>query len=458
MNIELNKLFAARRNSMAFHKRHGVKGIDEIKLHKLSWPDLNAIQNEAAKEARAMLDKAGKLTDPDEMNSLTDAHDAFMHLFEASDWEKDQRNKLGSREPREHGGPWNRPSFDVAETGPGGAFSEDDAERSIALAPEQRFSTWAQAKGGSDELRGLSVGNYLRSMILGGKTDLERRALSEGSDSAGGYTVPDVLSADLIDLARAGSVCIKAGAMSVPLTSDNNNWAKVLSDPVPAWRLEAGDVAESDPTFGRVQMIPRSLAVRTKLSAELMEDSLNLAQELPRILAAAMAVELDRVALLGTGTAPQPRGIANTVGIGTHAVNAQISGFGDLSRARTAILTANQIPSAFIMHPRDEGSYTDLTATDGQPLAMPRALSQIPMLTTTSIPVDGGTGDDESTIFAGDFRRMIIGIRSDIRVEVVRASSYVSNLQYDMVAHMRADIAVTHANAFFTLTGVGRAA
>jgi HK97 family phage major capsid protein len=110
------------------------------------------------------------------------------------------------------------------------------------------------------------------------------------------------------------------------------------------------------------------------------------------------------------------------------------------------------------MHPRDEGSYTDLTATDGQPLNMPRALSMIPMLTTTSIPVNGGTGTDESTIFAGDFRRLIIGIRSDIRVEVIKSASYVTNLQYDLVAHMRADIAVTHANAFFTLTGVGRAA
>jgi len=78
-------------------------------------------------------------------------------------------------------------------------------------------------------------------------------------------------------------------------------------------------MAESDPTFGLVQLIPRSQAVQVKVSVELLEETLNLGSELPRALAAAMAVEMDRVALIGTGIAPQPRGIAATVGIGTLA-------------------------------------------------------------------------------------------------------------------------------------------
>ena len=344
---------------------------------------------------------------------------------------------------------------------PAGVVRSDGFEGDVvfALTPEQRFTTWAQAKSGGEEYRGLSVGQYLRSMVIGGKTDMERRALSEGSDSAGGYTVPDILSATLIDLARAQSVVMQAGAQTVPLTSDTNNFAKLLTDPVPAWRAEGGSVAESDPTFGLVQMIPRSLAVQTKLSVELMEDSLNLTTELPRVLAAAMAVELDRVALLGTGTAPQPCGIANTSGIGTVAQDALIASYANLSRARTAILTANTGPvSAFIMHPRDEGSFADLVDSNGNPLGMHPNIANIPMLTTTSIPINGGTGTDESTIIAGNFSRLMVGIRSDIRVEVLKTSAYASNLQYTLLAHMRADVAVTHPGAFYTITGVGQAA
>ena len=348
----------------------------------------------------------------------------------------------------------NRPGFDAADT------SETTAtEPNPALKPEQRMTAWAQARHhGADELRGLGLGQYLRSMIIGGKSDLERRALSEGSDSAGGYTVPDFLSAQLIDLARARSVCIAAGAQTVPLSSDQNRIAKLLTDPIPAWRNEGGAVAESDPTFGPIDLTPRSLAVQTLISAELLEDTLNLAVELPRVMAAAMAVELDRVALIGSGVAPEPRGIANTSGIGTFAQDATIASYANLSRARTGILSANHMPTAYVMSPRDEGTFTDLTDGDGQPLMAPRAVADIPMLTTTSLPIDGGTGDDESTIVAGDFTRLLLGIRSDIRVEILKTSTYASNLQYCLLAHMRADVAVTHPGAFYTLTGVGRAA
>lgn len=453
-----NKALAARKHALAFHTRHGIKSIAEIKPHTLTWADLNAVEKDARKEASAMLDRTPASTD-EQRASLESAVDGFSDLLEAIRAEKDERSITGSKEPRAESATEaqraKRPGYDVGEVRQG---DEGTADTVYALAPEQRFTTWAQARSSSDDFRGLSVGQYLRSMVIGGKTEAERRALSAGSDSAGGYTVPDILSATLIDLARAQSVVMRAGAQTVPLTSDTNNIAKLVSDPVPGWRAEAGAVAESDPTFGLVQLIPRSLAVQTKVSVELMEDSLNLATELPRVLAAAMAVELDRVALLGSGTAPEPRGIAATVGIGTLAQNALIASYANLSRARTAILTANQVPTAFIMHPRDEGSFTDLIDSEGNPLGMHPNIANIPMLTTTSIPVDGGAGNDESTIIAGDFRRLMVGIRSDIRVEVLKTSTYASNLQYTLLAHMRADVAVTHPGAFYTLTGVGRAA
>lgn len=455
MYIEQTNLIAARKYAMDFHRRNGIKDLSEIRAHKKTWAELCNLETEIKREARSLLDKCdGK---PDDVASVEPALDAFTALLDAVTTEKDIRTEIGSKGARATGdNPMitsKRPGYDTADT------AEENRETAYAMAPEERFTTWAQARSSGEDLRGLSVGQYLRSMIVGGKTDVERRALSEGSDSSGGYTVPDVLSSTLIDLARANSVAIRAGAQSIPLTSDSNSIAKLASDPTPAWRAEAGTVATSDPTFDRIQLTPRSLAVQTLVSAELMEDSLNLVTELPRILAAAMALELDRVALLGSGTAPEPRGVANTVGIGTYAQNAPSTSYGNLSRARTGILTANCGPvSAFIMHPRDEGEFTEMSDGQGQPLQMHPNITNVPWLTTTAIPVNGGTGTDESTIFAGNFSRLLIGIRSDIRVEVLKTSAYASNLQYTLLAHMRADVAVTHPGAFYTLTGVGRAA
>jgi HK97 family phage major capsid protein len=146
------------------------------------------------------------------------------------------------------------------------------------------------------------------------------------------------------------------------------------------------------------------------------------------------------------------------VGIGTFAQNGLVAGYGNLSRARTAILSANAGPvSAYIMHPRDEGSFVDLVDGSGQPLNPPQAVGNIPMLTTTSIPINGGAGTDESTIIAGNFAHLLLGIRHDLRIELLR-ETFAETLQYGLIAHMRADVVVQHASAFYTLTGVGREA
>ena len=323
----------------------------------------------------------------------------------------------------------------------------------FALRSSERMADWAEART-PNEYPGLTLGKYLRCMVTGAKTEIERRALAEGTDSAGGFTVPTVLSAQLIDLLRAASVVNAAGAQTVPLTSDKNNIAALASDPVPAWRVENAAVAESDPTFRNVPMEPKSLAVLTKASFEVMQDSLNMERELPRIMATALAKELDRVALLGSGVAPEPTGIANQPGIGTSALAGVLANYAPLVSARTGILTANAGPvSAMIMHPRDEGTLAGLVDSTGQPLMAPTQLSQIPMLTTTAIPTDGGAGSDESTIFAGNFEHLMIGLRSSIRIELLR-ERFAENLQYGFLAHMRADIAIQHAGAFYTVTAV----
>jgi len=458
------KATAARKETLNFHRRHSIKSINDFEPHKMEWSDLTKVAKEGMAASRSALEAVNDGTSEDRRKSVEYTVDAFLALADALEIEKDTRTKEGSREPRSEALSKTqrdkRPDLPTGIVHSDGSHGDLPATTDIALRSDQSFRSWAQARAEVPEhIRGMNAGQFLRAMVVNDKTDAERRALAEATDSAGGYTVPDILSSELIDKARANSVVMQAGARTVPLTSDSNTIAKVLTDPTPAWRAEAGAVANSDGTFGAVVLTPRSLAVAVDISAELMADSLNLATALPQILAAAMAQELDRVALIGSGTAPEPQGVVGTSGIGTFAQDAEIASYANLSKARTGILTANRGPvSAYIMHPRDEGSFVDLAATDGQPLMAPTAVSSIPMLTTTQIPVNGGTGTDESTIIAGNFSHLLVGIRSNIQVELFKGPKYISNLQYTMIAHMRADIAVEDPAAFYTLTGVGQAA
>lgn len=456
MNFPDYKQVAACRKhaqSLCHSLRKFGQDVESFSANELRWQDLCAVEKEAKHLAKSLTDR---ITDemPDERASeIEAAYDLLIEIASECATDKDARTARNDRSPWAGVDLSKRPTFEARTANASDLEHDATDQRDWCLEPQQRMRTFAQARG-SDDLRGMTAGQFLRATVIGAQNEVERRALAEGTDSAGGYTVPEILSSELIDALRAESVVVQAGARTVPLTSNKMSIAKLASDPVPAWRVENAAVNESDPTFTQVVFEPKSLAVMTKVSFELMDDSLNIATELPRILSTALAQEMDRVCLFGSGTAPEPEGIANMSGISTAAHDAALANYQPLISGRTSLLTANVgEPTAVIMHPRDEGTLAGLVDSTGQPLVAPSAVAGVRMLTTTKIPVDGGTGSNESTIFMGNFRRLMIGMRQGIRVEVLK-ERYADTLQYALVAHMRMDLQAEHEAAFHTITGV----
>src|SRR5262249_35818796 len=153
----------------------------------------------------------------------------------------------------------------------------------------------------------FGFGDFIKALVMPSGNPEIQAALSEsGGIAAGDVTVPTYLLPELIDLMRAKTVCIQAGALTVPLETENTDIARIAADPLPAWRSESGAVAVADPTFERVRFNPKSLAVLVKTSFELLEDSVNLNQAIQQAFAGAFAVELDRGVRFGTGVAPRP--------------------------------------------------------------------------------------------------------------------------------------------------------
>jgi HK97 family phage major capsid protein len=331
-----------------------------------------------------------------------------------------------------------------------------DGKAVPVLAPEHKMGAIYAAPA---EHKGLTVGGMLRAMVLGARNDIERKALSEGTDSAGGYSVPVHIAAQVIDLLRARSHIFSAGARTVPLHTEKTNIVKVASDPVAAWRLENASVATSDPTFASVSFQARSLAVLVKVSRELIEDSINIEQALTMALASALGGELDRVALIGSGTAPEPRGLVNTSGIGSVSMGtngAAITSYANLLTAAQTISDANAMePTAAIMAPRTRFALAGLADTTGQPLRRPDVLERLKFLATTRLPVDEtqGTAENASTLVMGDFAQLMVGVRSSLRIEVLR-ELFAENHQYGFVAHLRADVAVAQPGAFAKIVGI----
>jgi HK97 family phage major capsid protein len=306
--------------------------------------------------------------------------------------------------------------------------------------------------------------DFLRAVAGQKSSPWAQRALSIGTDSAGGWTVPTALLPGLLDALFAQSSMLAAGTRLVPLDdgAKTHSIAAINALPNAAWRLEAGAVAESDPVFRAITLTPRSLSFRFKVSRELLADSANFDNAaIARVMAQAFGVAMDLAGLRGSGTAPTPRGILNVAGInavanGANGATQSSLRWSNLLAAYQAILTANApAPTAAIMAPRSLIGYASLADSTAQPLRRPDLLEPVRFIQTSQIPVNltVGTSTDCTEVYVGDFARSFWGVREapSLLVDPYSAST-TGEVQF--VCHWRGDFAVEYASAFAVITGV----
>lgn len=306
-----------------------------------------------------------------------------------------------------------------------------------------------------------NLGDFFRGVAKMKSSEGIRAALSEGTDSAGGYTVPEVLMPRILSALVPASSLLTAGASLAVLGTDAKTFtlAGVDSIPTAAWRSEAGAVAESDPAFRAIVVTPRSLAFRFKVSRELLQDSPNIDEALQQAIAQAFAKEMDRAGLRGTGTAPEIRGLKNISGINTvtNGTNgASPTSYANFVSAWQEIVSDNApAPRAAIMHPRDMAKFANLADSTGQPLRRPELLDTMRFVQTSQIPTNltVGSSSDTSEIYVGDFSQFVFFLREGVSVQMLN-ELYAATGEIGFVCHARVDVAALYPQAFALVTGV----
>jgi HK97 family phage major capsid protein len=317
-----------------------------------------------------------------------------------------------------------------------------------------------------------TLGAYLHGIMAGPRTPEIRAALSQGTDSAGGYSIPLEVLQPFIDRLRAQTCFIQAGARTLMLDGAKTRIMRIASDPVATWRAENAAVTESAPTFDAIDFAPKSLAVLVKVSQELLADSVNVEDALTTALTAAMALELDRVCFFGSGTGNEPRGLDNLAGVPTITLGAGNGATPDwdvFPDALYEIEVGNGGPmTAVVMHPRTRKTLTKLKDSIGNyrmpppGFALPNETEGLTgnigspqRLTTTAFPIDQtvGTNTDCSTMHAGNFARGILAIRQQLMIRRLD-QTFAGNLQVGFLAFLRADVQFEHAASFVKVKGV----
>ena len=398
-----------------------------------------------------------------EMRTIYDAAESEgrdLSADEAGRWEalRNEERSLSDRERRAR----ERMELDRNQDGgtPHGERRAMEAGEVRALRPEQRMAELSRTDGPA-----LSLGRMLRGTILGDWTGAqeEMRAMSTTTASAGGYLVPDSISANVIDLARNAAVAIQAGGLTIPMPTQKMTVVRITTDPTAGWRSEGGAITESDGGFEPITLEARSLAALVRVNIELLEDVPAFQNIIEAQIAAALALELDRAALFGSGTAPEPRGLFNTTGINEVDMGTNGAALGDYDPFLDAIQKIednNLTPAAAIYAPRTKRALSGLTtgiSGDKTKLPAPPEFTALRRFTTNQVPVNmtKGTATNASTALVGDFAQMAVAIRSNLVIEASRtAGDTFSKAQVLIRAIMRADVAVMRPKAFTRIIGI----
>lgn len=309
--------------------------------------------------------------------------------------------------------------------------------------------------------RPLSIGKIVKGVATGDwkDADLEHRSLTISGSA--GVTVPTPNSTEILDLARNKSRVQQAGARTIPMPSSTYKMVRVTGDGSVGWRAENAAFASSDMTFEAVTFAAKMIGGIDKISIELAEDAQGLDQAINDSLSSRIALALDLAALRGSGVGAEPQGIKGAAGVQTMAAVGALGTvkYKPFSTAVQKVREANGEPTGILIAPRTAGELDRLQDLNEAPLQPPPSLQKLPFYATNQIPVNMGVGVNESEAYVADWSQVMIGIRTNLMLEVSRQAADATNGAFShgqvwIRAYLRGDIQIARPSHIVYLSGI----
>ncbi|WNF36830.1 phage major capsid protein [Bacillaceae bacterium IKA-2] len=153
---------------------------------------------------------------------------------------------------------------------------------------------------------------FWRSMRNKNSFDIQN-ALQVGTDSEGGYLVPDEFERILVEALQEENV-FRQLAKVITTSSGDKKIPVVATKGTASWVDEEGAIPDSDDAFGQVSIGAYKLATMIKVSEELLNDSVfNLESYIANEFARRIGAKEEEAFFIGDGTG-KPTGIFNAIG------------------------------------------------------------------------------------------------------------------------------------------------
>lgn len=310
--------------------------------------------------------------------------------------------------------------------------------------------------------RGRNPNGLFVSLRSLGRT-LERRALTSGAQGTpptGAALIQTVVREDMtVDPLRAATVLAPLGATYLTGLRGNLSIPRVATGTSVGWFAENAPIPDTDMVADSVSLAVKHVGAISEYSRNML---LNATPDIDTLLRndlmRALAVEIDRAALAGSGDGIQPRGIVNTPGVTKVAFGNGLA-WPNVLALPAALDNANVsmgrpgFVGNGLIRSKAMGTLQN-TGVGGFIMAEPGNLAGYPYAATNLIPVTPATTGSGakpalSTLVFGSWENLLVGVWDalDLTSNPYSDTAYrKGSVQVRIIADV--DVAVRHPEAF----------
>ena len=301
----------------------------------------------------------------------------------------------------------------------------------------------------------------IRAMLAYGR---EQRDLTTLTGAGGIFNAAEL---PLIDMLRARLVLGKLGARFLTNLRGNFSMPVQTGTSQTYWLGEGVPASLSNPNFAQIKFEPKVAIAATQISRQFINQaSLDFEAEVKRDLATQMAVELDRVAINGSG-GTQPLGLLQNPLVPVIATGTN-GGYGSWA---TAVALESQVNAysvdatklGYLTSPKVRGSLKTVSKGAGYPSFVYEdgtepgvgEINGYPACVTSNVPTNlsKGSATNLSALVFGNWDDLVIGMWEGIDMLVNPYSAQLSGAVI-ISNNMNVDVQVTRPQSFAVATDV----
>ncbi|MEL7608851.1 MAG: phage major capsid protein [Bacillota bacterium] len=286
--------------------------------------------------------------------------------------------------------------------------------------------------------------NAMRTRAGEGLDPVVRNALQIGTDTEGGYLVPDEFERTLVDALEDENIFRKL-AKVITTSSGDRKIPVVASKGTAAWIDEEGAVPESDDSFGQVSIGAYKLGTLIKVSEELLNDSVfNLETYIATEFARRIGNKEEEAFFIGDGSG-KPTGILAATGgaqLGVTTAGATAITLDEILDLFYSLKAPYRNKAVFVMNDATVKAIRKLKDSQGQYLwqpsiqaGTPDTIVNRPLYTSAYVPAVEAAA---KTIAFGDFSYYWVADRQG-RVFKRLNELYAATGQVGFIATQRVD-------------------